>query len=661
MIQNSLTDTYTLIRKLGEGSGGIVYLAYHKRLKKEVIVKQIKNKRSDLSKNRREVDILKNLQHSYLPQVLDFIEADSELFTVMSYIPGKSFQNLITEGYVFTQQQMIRWGMQLSSALNYLHTQKPPIIHSDIKPANIMLTPQGSICLIDFNISFFLDGTTMLGYTNGYSSPEQKTLAQHHSNKKIILDDKTDIYSVGATFYYLATGHKAGDNPDYDLLRQRTGESFCEVIETCMSYDKSDRYQDAFKLFHAFQSIPKRDQRYITLIKKHRFIQAGLCVTACICILLSGFGYHTMKLEITEKYNDLVAKQISYRKAQNYKEQEKTFKEAKEILPNTLESYYQNAISLYSQKDYQGCLDFINYDILENERLDLLQKKAAEVYNIKADCHFQLEQYSEAVKSYETIFKLGGYKYEYYRDYAIALAYNNETEKAEEKLQEAIRHGMQDDSIYFTKGEIHASLQNYTEAVSELRKCLSITEDDELKERAYILIGDSYKKENKLAKAREVWKEGSGKLPVQKQLIVLERLIQADIDLAQQTNDPGYQKEAITCLQSIIKNAWDSYDTYDNLVILYEKLGNYDDAAENLQIMIDKYGEDYNIFKRSAFLQIDLQEQKTNKERSYDTFMQYYTQAKTLYEQRDQKAEIDPEMDVLDTIYQKVKIGGWLS
>lgn len=104
---------------------------------------------------RQEVDILKNLRNSYLPQVLDFLVTEEGIYTVMSYIPGKSFKELIEEGMPFTVNQMVRWGMQLCNALNYLHSQQPPIIHGDIKPSNIMLTPEGNICLIDFNISFF--------------------------------------------------------------------------------------------------------------------------------------------------------------------------------------------------------------------------------------------------------------------------------------------------------------------------------------------------------------------------------------------------------------------------------------------------------------------------------------------------------------------------
>ena len=159
-------QTYEIRSKIGEGTGGVVYLAYHKRLEKLVVLKQIKRVSRNLESNRREVDILKNLQHTYLPQVFDFFYIKDKVFTVMSYIPGQSLKQLCDQGYQFTNQQLISWAMQLCLALNYLHSQNPPIIHSDIKPANIMLRPDGNICLIDFNISFFLDGTAMLGYTN---------------------------------------------------------------------------------------------------------------------------------------------------------------------------------------------------------------------------------------------------------------------------------------------------------------------------------------------------------------------------------------------------------------------------------------------------------------------------------------------------------------
>ena len=104
-------------------------------------------------------------------------------------------------------------------------------------------------------------------------------------------------------------------------------------------------------------------------------------------------------------------------------------------------------------------------------------------------------------------------------------------------------------------------------------------------------------------------------LPVERQLISIERLIQVDIDLAQKTNDNSYQKEAIDLLDKVVANHWGTYKTYDNLVILNEKLGNYTQARKYLSYMKKTYGDDYNINKRYAFLEIDLQKEKSNEKR----------------------------------------------
>ena len=255
---SQIASTYTGIQKIGEGSGGIVYKAYHERLKIPVVLKEVKHMGKTLATSRQEVDILKNLKHPYLPQVYDFLELDGSIYTVMSFIPGKSFQTLLDEGQHFSQAELIIWARQLLSALHYLHTQTPPIIHSDIKPANLMLTPQGNICLIDFNISFFVDGKTLLGYTGGYSSPEQKRVAMSREHKGVeTIDVKTDIYSVGATFYHLATGTKMGDAGDFALLSQCTSEAFSRVIEKATSKNKKNPLCFRFKNVCGFGEYPQ--------------------------------------------------------------------------------------------------------------------------------------------------------------------------------------------------------------------------------------------------------------------------------------------------------------------------------------------------------------------------------------------------------------------
>lgn len=167
-------ETYEVRGKVGKGGGGTVFKAYHKRLKKEVVLKKIHSNLKNINA-RAETDILKKLKHEYLPQVLDFLEVGGNTFTVMDYIEGESLKECLDEKRVFTQAEVIVWFRQLCEALEVLHTQNPPIIHGDIKPANIMLTPSGNICLIDFNIASIFEGknTTISGYTPGYAAPEQ--------------------------------------------------------------------------------------------------------------------------------------------------------------------------------------------------------------------------------------------------------------------------------------------------------------------------------------------------------------------------------------------------------------------------------------------------------------------------------------------------------
>lgn len=175
-LTGELATTYQIVGQIGAGGGGIVYKAYHTRLQKYVVLKKIReSSHLDMAALRTETDILKNLRHSYLPQVLDFVVQGNEVYTVMDFIPGQSLKQYIDAGYHFSEKEIVRIGTQLCEALAYLHSQKPAIIHGDIKPANIMITPDGNVCLIDFNISGLSNGKKayIQGYSEGYAAPEQ--------------------------------------------------------------------------------------------------------------------------------------------------------------------------------------------------------------------------------------------------------------------------------------------------------------------------------------------------------------------------------------------------------------------------------------------------------------------------------------------------------
>lgn len=209
-LNKELEETYVLLEEIGSGGGGTVFKAYHKRLQKEVVLKKIHNKlaKSSNINIRAEADILKNLKHEYLPQVLDFFELDGDVYTVMDFIPGQSFKGMLADGRKFTQSQVLKWFDQLCQAVEQLHRQNPPIIHGDIKPDNIMLTPEDNICLIDFNVSGDMTDEDAAGYTPGYAAPEQMASFQERKKKIAVSDVNRSVIEKAR----LNTGYAQGAN-----------------------------------------------------------------------------------------------------------------------------------------------------------------------------------------------------------------------------------------------------------------------------------------------------------------------------------------------------------------------------------------------------------------------------------------------------------------
>jgi len=170
--------------QLGTGGSGAVYKAWHKRLCKYVVVKEVRHSSAgDMHARRNEVEALKNVKNAHLPQVFDFLTKGKISYTVMEFIEGESFDKLLGCGQRYTGEQVAKWYAQLASALETIHKQG--ICHRDIKPSNIMLTPSGDICLIDFNAALVGgNGTRLVSRSLGYASPEQYDLYQRINNAK---------------------------------------------------------------------------------------------------------------------------------------------------------------------------------------------------------------------------------------------------------------------------------------------------------------------------------------------------------------------------------------------------------------------------------------------------------------------------------------------
>ncbi len=170
-----LQADYDNIQPLSRGGMGVLYSARKRSLDVDVVIKRVKSKHKKYVDQENEANILKNLKHQYLPRIYDVVsDKDGFVYTIMDLITGKDLRKYVKEYGAVSQKDAYKWACQLCEVVEYLHSQDPPIIHCDIKPANIMITDTGDICLIDFGTSLIYQGGALaVGVTPGFAAPEQ--------------------------------------------------------------------------------------------------------------------------------------------------------------------------------------------------------------------------------------------------------------------------------------------------------------------------------------------------------------------------------------------------------------------------------------------------------------------------------------------------------
>ena len=150
---------YEVLKEIGRGGMSIVYLAMDRRLNKQWAVKEIRKKGGGgddalvINSLIAEADMMKKLDHPALPRIVDIIDSGATIYIVMDYIEGESLDKILSEYGAQPEEVVIGWARQLADVLSYLHGQKPPIVYRDMKPANVMLKPEGNIKIIDFGIA----------------------------------------------------------------------------------------------------------------------------------------------------------------------------------------------------------------------------------------------------------------------------------------------------------------------------------------------------------------------------------------------------------------------------------------------------------------------------------------------------------------------------
>ena len=245
-----LRKRYMLLKTVGQGGMAAVYQAVDTRANRAVAIKEMSQDglapddlREALDSFNAEARLLQGLSQDNLPKVYDSFSENARHYLVMDFIEGETLEQRLARAHgPLPEADVLRWADQLGAALTYLHTRKPPIIFRDLKPANVMLTPQGKIKLIDFGIARNFTPTrkrdTQALGTPGYAPPEQYGSAQ--------TDPRADVYALGATLYQLLTNYDVSKTP-FALPPMRTRNPSVSphvrlAIERAIRLDRNQRY-----------------------------------------------------------------------------------------------------------------------------------------------------------------------------------------------------------------------------------------------------------------------------------------------------------------------------------------------------------------------------------------------------------------------------------
>jgi serine/threonine protein kinase len=310
-----LRERYKICQVVGQGGMGCVYQAEDLRLDGRLCaVKEIQpdptadeeSRAQTHEQFRREASVLARLDHPNLPKVSDFFSEQERDFLVMDFVPGHDLKTIMDasrrEGLRLPQDRVSEWADQLCDALAYLHRQNPSVLHRDIKPGNIKLTPGGLLKLVDFGLVKLMapdDRTITVIQGRGtalYTPLEQYGGETGHT------DVRSDIYSLGATLYHLITCQPPVEAkqrflvpdslPPIRSLSPEVGKQLAEAIEWAMALHPDDRPSSVEELRRALtgkaptSAAARRPERRVSWRDGARD-NAGLLAAAVVLLLVA--------------------------------------------------------------------------------------------------------------------------------------------------------------------------------------------------------------------------------------------------------------------------------------------------------------------------------------------------------------------------------------
>lgn len=639
---------YKIVKTIGSGGMSTVYLAESVSLGTKWAIKAIEKKQSDNFDLLAEPNILKRLNHPALPRIIDIEQDDSFLYIAEDYIEGSPLDKQLAYRKYFDEATVIEWAKQLCEVLLYLHGQKPnPIIYRDLKPSNIIVSPDNQVKVIDFGIAreFKTDSGSDTSYmgTRGYAAPEQYGTSQ--------TDARTDIYSLGVTMYHLLTGKSPNEPPyEFRLLRginPEFSEGMEYIVNKCVQNNPINRYQSARELLYDLDNIHIFNSYYKKQKSKEKLIYLLKACFAAGFAALIYFSYGQITAERTEKYKQLVDTGNQALGLYQFEPALTAFNSAIKMNRSGFDGYFGTAQILLKQGRYEEGVAYLNEVA---EKLPEITKNPRYSY-LKGTTFYENKDYKSAVPLFQKAVEGDSEREEYARDLAVSYAKLGQLDKARALLDKMDKSS---DVSKYVDAQVLAAEGKKTDAVNEFKTVIETSENEDIRKNAYLEAANIYKErrhsDSKALTSQILLLELAVKdLKTEDDLIITEMMAEAYF------TDQNYDM-AVEKFQKLLEIGYDRSYIYRNLAIIYQQTGDLTSAEEWLMKMKEKYPDDYHCYLQLAFVYLEMEGNGPEQSRDYSRVTENYDLAVRFAPNGANTSDIMPLTSKIRELKQK----GWI-
>ena len=571
----------------------------------------------------------------------------------------------------YGEKDVLRWARGIAKALSTLHGRRYPIAHGRVDMAHILIDPEKSSArLVNYDIQ---EAVRLQDAARAEEASWQQSKKFYQRRRETFVSEANadafarDIRAFGEVMYELLTGKVPG-NP-YKPLREclpEMSEPFANVIEKCLA-DNASRYRNGLELMDALRHLYREDSQYKRYrLESHRRMMAGLACIAAGAVLVAA-GFFVRSYGKYTRYTKLVE---SVRAAEDSDTPEKNMdliEEAKELLPGKLYAYVLEMENLYARGEYQAVVD-CGKAVKRNRQIEASVENAdlrSEMFFTWGKAEFELGDYKEAVKAFsDAVYYMPEGADNLYvrtlRDEAVSLIRDGRQEEAEPLIAELTKLLAGQSVLPYVNAETAYMQGEYEKAMSLYGEAAEVGDPD-MTRRSVLMISKLYGISGETEKRIHFLTEQAGSADGRFYLMLISELADVWTERAEAeknvTKKASYLRSAYRQYMTLRDEGSASAHTLDRLAYISETLGDYDAASDFVSELTRDYPDDYRGYKRKAFLEAAIEEERQESERTYDEFRDAYNRANALFSSSGNLA--DDEMLKLRELHEKLRKGGW--